>query len=242
MEETPRYIYGINPVRSALKAGHIKALLLSRRFLKDPMVQQAQALSIPVRFVEEAELNRLSEGGVHQGMIAEVLPYHSYRLDELLANVHSAYPLLLILDGIEDPQNLGAILRTADAFGVDGLILKSRGEVQMNATVAKVSTGAIDYVKVAVVPNLSQALEKLKEAGYWIVASDGSAQQSYTEVDYRSPIGLIIGSEGFGISSLLVKRSDFVVKIPMFGHVNSLNASVATAVLVSQIVSSRGKK
>jgi 23S rRNA (guanosine2251-2'-O)-methyltransferase len=137
--------------------------------------------------------------------------------------------------------NLGAILRSADAFGVDGVVLKSHDEVQLNGTVAKVSTGAIDYVKVAVVSNLSQAMEKLKAQGYWIVSSDGSAQQSYDEVDYACPIGLVVGSEGFGISPLLLKRSDFVVKIPMFGHVNSLNASVATAIFLSEIALKRTK-
>jgi 23S rRNA (guanosine2251-2'-O)-methyltransferase len=137
---------------------------------------------------------------------------------------------------------LGAILRSADAFGADGVVLKSHDGVQLNATVAKVSTGAIDYVKVAVVTNLSQAIETMKEQGYWIVASDGSATQSYSAVDYASPIALIIGSEGFGISPLLLKRSDFIVKIPMFGHVNSLNASVATGILLAEISRSRQSK
>jgi 23S rRNA (guanosine2251-2'-O)-methyltransferase len=145
----------------------------------------------------------------------------------------------LILDGIEDPQNFGAILRSVDAFGVDGVIIKKRNEVPLNATVAKVSTGAINWVKVAMVSNLSQAIQTLKDHGYWIVASDGSGKQDYDTVDYKSPIGLVVGSEGFGIAPLVLKNSDFIVKIPMTGHVNSLNASVASAILISEIVRSR---
>ena len=120
--------------------------------------------------------------------------------------------------------------------------MKKRGEVPLNGTVAKVSTGAINYVKVAVVANLNQAIEKLKQNGYWVVSSDGSATQSYLDVDYNSPIALVVGSEGFGISKLVLKNSDFIVKIPMTGHVNSLNASVASAILISGVVASRSKK
>ena len=144
-----------------------------------------------------------------------------------------------MLDCIADPHNLVAILRTCDALGVDGVIIKKRGEAPLNATVSKVSTGAINWVKVAEVTNLNQAIETLKKKGYWIVASDGEAKMNYDEVDYKSPICLIVGSEGFGISKLVLKNSDFIVKIPMFGHVNSLNASVSAAILASEIVRSR---
>jgi len=150
-------------------------------------------------------------------------------------------PLLVMLDGIEDPVNLGAILRSCDAFGVDGVIIRNTGNVTLNSTVAKVSTGAVAYVPVCGVPNLSQAISELKDSGYWVVSSDGSAKQDYDEVDYRGPIVLVVGSEGFGISRLVLQRSDFIVKIPMVGHVNSLNASVATGVLLSHIHLARSK-
>jgi 23S rRNA (guanosine2251-2'-O)-methyltransferase len=234
-------IFGKNPIRSALGAKHITTLFVSRRLLDDPLVNLAKSEQVEIKPVDERELDRLSDSGVHQGFAAKVKPYGTFSLDELIRQAKKPYPLLLLLDGIEDPHNLGAILRSADAFGADGIILKSHDEVQLNGTVAKVSTGAIDYVKVAVVSNLSQALEKLKAQGYWIVASDGAAQQAYNQVDYRCPIGLIVGSEGFGISPLLLKRSDFVVKIPMFGSVNSLNASVATAVFLAQIALQRSE-
>ena len=180
----------------------------------------------------------------HQGFLVLSEAIRSYSLEEVLQSIPSEkkYPLIVILDGIEDPHNLGAIIRTCDAFSVDGIIMKKRGEVPLNGTVAKVSTGAINYVKVAVVANLNQAIEKLKQNGYWVVSSDGSATQSYLDVDYNSPIALVVGSEGFGISKLVLKNSDFIVKIPMTGHVNSLNASVASAILISGVVASRSKK
>lgn len=234
-------IYGRNPVRSALGAGHVKTLYVAQHLSHDPMLDLAKRSSVIVRVVDERQLDQLSEHGVHQGFAALVSSYSSWTLETVLAQAKKPYPLILVLDGIEDPHNLGAILRSADAFGVDGVILKSHDGVLLNPTVAKVSTGAIDYVKVAVVTNLSQAIETMKEQGYWVVASDGSATQSYSQIDYASPIALIIGSEGFGISPLLLKRSDFVVKIPMFGHVNSLNASVATGILLSEIARSRQK-
>jgi len=242
MNENGMIIYGKNPVRSAIGAGHVKVLYVSKHLQDDPIVILAKRTSVIVREVDEHQLDQLSERGVHQGFAALVSSYTSFSLEDILVQAKKPYPLILVLDGIEDPHNLGAILRSADAFGADGVILKSHDGVQLNGTVAKVSTGAIDYVKVAVVTNLSQAIETMKQHGYWIVASDGSAIQSYTAVDYASPIGLIIGSEGFGISPLLLKRSDFVVKIPMFGHVNSLNASVATGILLSEICRSRQLK
>ena len=130
-------------------------------------------------------------------------------------------------------------MRTCDAFGVDGVIIKKRGQVPLNATVAKVSTGAIDHVKVHEASNLSNVLSKLKDEGFWIVSSDGSAQMEYHQIDAQRPLALILGSEGEGVSELLLKRSDYIVKIPMFGHVNSLNVSVAAGILIASIIAKR---
>ena len=161
-------------------------------------------------------------------------------MEEIIASSKSStYPLLLMLDGIEDPHNIGAILRSADAFGVDGIIIKNRNEAPLNATVAKVSTGAISYVKVATVTNLTKAILKLQENGFWVVSADGSGKSNIDEIDYKCPICLVVGSEGFGISRLVLSKSDFVAKIDMVGHVNSLNASVATGILLSHIFYSR---
>lgn len=233
-------ITGRNAIREALRAGNVKSLSVLSRLDKDPVVKEARGLNVPVKLVDDNELTRMAKNSSHQGFVAISKDLETVTLDELIQSAkNTTYPLLLMLDGIEDPQNLGAIIRTADALGVDGVIIKKRGEAPLNATVSKVSTGAVNWVKVASVVNLTQAINALKEKGYWIVASDGEAKQDYDEVDYKSPICLIIGSEGFGISKLVLKNSDFVVKIPMCGHVNSLNASVSTAILAAEIQRSR---
>lgn len=233
-------IYGKNAVREAVASGYATGLKVVKRFEQDMIVQQAKAKKIPVELVEEPELTRIAKNPSHQGFLAICKGWKNYTIEELIeSSKRSAYPLLLILDGIEDPHNLGAILRSCDAFGIDGIIMKKRNEVPLNSTVAKVSTGAICYEKVASVPNLSQAIRKLKDNGFWVVTSDGSGTTNYDEIDYKCPIALVVGSEGFGVSRLIVRDSDFVAKIPMVGHVNSLNASVATAVFLAQISSSR---
>lgn len=231
-------IYGKNAVREAVASGRALKLRVVAKQGKDPIVALARKSSIPVEFASIDELTRMTRNPSHQGFAAICPDFETVDFEEFL-HLSKKEPLLLMLDGIEDPHNLGAIIRSADAFGVDGIIMKDRGNAPLNATVAKISTGAINYVKAALVNNLSVALKKLQENGYWAVASDGEAQQSYAAVDYHSPIVLLVGSEGFGLSRLLLERSDFIVKIPMVGHVNSLNASVATGILLSQIALSR---
>jgi 23S rRNA (guanosine2251-2'-O)-methyltransferase len=240
MKPQVSYSYGRNAIRASLECGRVSKLFVAPHLMADPLVAEARSKKVEVAIVNDAELTRLSGSSHHQGFVALCEESTLSSLEEIIASAKGkSYPLILILDGIEDPQNLGAILRSADAFGVDGIIMKSHGQVQLNGTVAKVSTGAINYVKVAVVANLSQSIEVLKKAGYWIVASDGSAQQAYDQIDYRSPIALVVGSEGFGIAPLVLKHSDFVVKVPMVGHVNSLNASVAAGIFLAYIQHSR---
>jgi 23S rRNA (guanosine2251-2'-O)-methyltransferase len=233
-------IYGRNAVRASLESGGVKTLYAASRFNGDPLVALARAKNADVRFLDNEGLTRMARNPSHQGFVAITEDYRTFTLEEIVsAAKQKPYPLVALLDGIEDPHNLGAILRSADAFGIDGLVMKKVNEVPLNGTVAKVSTGAINYVKVAVVSNLSQAIQTLKDAGYWIVATDGEAKTTYDQVDYKCPIAVIIGSEGKGISQLLLKNSDFLVKIPMCGHVNSLNASVAAAILFAEISRSR---
>lgn len=240
MNSPVSYIYGRNAIRASLECGRVSKLFVAPHLMSDPLVAEARSKKVEVAIIGDNELTRLSGSSHHQGFVAQCEENTLSSLEEIIAGAKGKpYPLILILDGIEDPQNLGAILRSADAFGVDGVIMKSHGQVQLNGTVAKVSTGAINYVKVAVVANLSQSIETLKKAGYWIVASDGSAQQAYDEIDYRSPIALVVGSEGFGIAPLVLKHSDFIVKVPMVGHVNSLNASVAAGIFLAYIQHSR---
>lgn len=233
-------IYGRNAVREAIKAKRITDLHIDRKAEKDEVTLMAKRDNVPVRIDEEANLTRMAKNPSHQGFVAICQDIKPVSLDFLIREAkQSTYPLLVMLDGIEDPHNLGAILRSVDGLGAQGVIIKSRGEAPLNSTVAKISTGAICWVNVAVVTNLNQAIAKLKENGYWIVSSDGSAKLDYDQVDYKCPICLIVGSEGFGISRLVLSNSDFVVKIPMDGHVNSLNASASAAILMAMVQSKR---
>lgn len=233
-------VFGKNAVKAAIESRQAKVVYVPSRHSQGDLVALAKARSIPVKIVRNDELDRIASTPNHQGYVASIDNIPLYSVNELIQDCKGKqYPTILLLDGIEDPQNFGAILRSADAFGVDGVIVKKHGEVPLNGTVAKVSTGAVHYVKVAAVPNLSQAILKLQENGFWIVSSADQGASSYLDVDYRCPIGLVVGNEGKGISRLVLEHSDFVVKIPMHGHVNCLNASVATGVLLANIVSSR---
>lgn len=234
------YIYGKNAVKNAIINNSAKQVYLLSSFKDQGIIELIKEKGLKAKRLENSEFARLVRGGVHQGIAAQIEDYKYLTLDQLLNSVKDKeYPTIAILDGLEDPHNFGAIIRSVDALGIDGIIISSRRQVPVNATVSKVSTGAIEYVKVAMVSNLNQAVEQMKKAGYWIVATDGSAKLDYREIDYKMKTGLIIGSEGFGISQLLLKNSDFVVKIPLVGHVNSLNASVAAALCFQAVYNSK---
>lgn len=229
-------IYGKNAIANALEAHRVEKLFISARLKEDQFTKKLSLNKVNVLYVSDDRLSSLAKVNNHQGFVAYVKDYETVSLSDLLSKAKGQKePLILMLDGIEDPHNLGAIIRSADAFGVTGIIMKSHGEVPLNGTVAKVSTGAINFVDVAIVNNLSNAIKTLQDNGFWVVSSDGEAKTNYDEIDYKCPICVVIGSEGFGISRLVVKNSDFVVKIPMYGHVNSLNASVATSIFLSMI-------
>lgn len=232
------YIFGKNTLANALKNNQsIKIVYMSPTFQDDRVTKLLKEKNIPYEIRQNNALSSLvGKDKNHQGIVAEVEEYHYLTLEEMINNLkNKENPLLVMLDGLEDPHNLGAILRSIDALGGDGVIIGANRQVRLNSTVAKVSTGAIEYVPCAMVTNLNQAVQKLKDAGYWIVCSDGEAKLDYRQVDYNMKTCLIVGSEGFGVSKLLLKNSDFVVKIPMVGNVNSLNASVACALFLSQI-------
>ncbi|MDR0934694.1 MAG: 23S rRNA (guanosine(2251)-2'-O)-methyltransferase RlmB [Erysipelotrichaceae bacterium] len=228
-------IYGRNTVRDSLVSSKVKSIYISASFSDKKLLAIAEKEGVKIQVVSNQKLDSLINAN-HQGIVAEIERFEYFSIDDIIREARKkTRPVILLLDGINDPGNFGAILRSADAFGVSGIIIKKHGQVMLNATVAKTSTGAINHVKVAMTANLSQAMERLKEEGFWIVSTDGEAKTNYQDLKYDFPVGLIIGSEGEGISPLLIKRSDFVVKIPMFGHVNSLNASVAAGILLSYI-------
>ncbi|MCR5079539.1 MAG: 23S rRNA (guanosine(2251)-2'-O)-methyltransferase RlmB [Bacilli bacterium] len=236
-------VFGKNTVRESVRSGEAVELFVSSKYQNDAIVKEAQTAGIEVNLVSWNELDALSKSTSHQGYVAICHEVKEYTLAEVIEQCkQKENPLILMLDGIEDPHNVGAILRSVDAFGVDAVILKNRGEAKVNSTVAKVSTGAIHYVRICTVANLTNAIQTLKKNGFWVVSSDGSGKTEYDEVDYSGPMVIVVGSEGFGISNLVLKNSDFIVKIPMVGHVNSLNASVATGILLAGVTLLRKKK
>ena len=230
------YVYGRLPSLNCLSTSKVKSVYIQNNFSDEKILSAISKKGISPKRVDLDTLNKMSGNGNHQGIIVEVFPHEYSSVEEILKSANGKkQPLILILDEIEDPQNFGAILRSADAFSVDGVIIKSKNQVPLNWTVAKVSTGAIEYVKVAQVSNLSNVIRTLKDHGFWIYAADGLGNDSYEKVDYSGAVALVVGSEGRGISQLVLKNSDFIIKIPMTGHVNSLNVSVSTGILLSRI-------
>ena len=235
-----QYVYGKNVVSSMLKdKREILTLFLLEGRKDSETVNLAKAQNIKIRYVSKAELDRLVKGN-HQGYIAEVKEYPTYSIQEIVDAIpEGKQPLIVALDSLQDPHNLGAILRTISCVGGDGVIIEKNRSVSLNGTVAKVSVGAIETVKVAQVTNLAQTLRKLKEMGFWIIGTDVSQAQDYRRVRYDMPVVLVIGSEGSGMRRLIADTCDFKVKLPMEGDIGSLNASVACGILLYQIYSQR---
>ena len=228
-------IYGKNPVIEAIRAKKALRVFLVSNFSDQKILNLIKENHLNVSYINPNEMDKMCDG-VHQGVAAELKPYQTVSLEEIILKAKKKdKKIIVMLDGIEDPHNLGAILRSADVFEASGIILPKHNSVSLNATVAKTSAGAINYVPVAVVNNLNQAISKLKEEGYWVVATDGSAEISYSSIKYDFPVVVVIGSEGKGVSPLVLKNSDYIVKIPQFGHVNSLNASVAAGILLAEV-------
>jgi len=235
-------IYGINPVIEALRARRVTALRVAAR--ADDRVKQIERLAgeqgVPVRRVGADELERAAggPGHRHQGVIAEVGDSASCRVEDLIVGAAGA-PLIVVLDGIEDPHNVGAILRTVDAAGGDGIVRQSRHAAPLGGATAKASAGAVAHVKVADVVNIARSLEVLKEAGVWTVGLAGDAAKRYDEIDYKLPTAVVVGGEGTGLRRLVRDRCDWLVSIPMRGHVQSLNVSVATGIVLFEAVRQR---
>ncbi len=227
------YAYGKNVVLQMIKNQKpIEKILLTSKVLDSELKQLFTKQNITYQIVERRELDQLTNNQVHQGIVALIEEYRLYQLSDIMSKDNQS--LLVMLDGLNDPHNLGAILRTCDATKVDGVIIGKHRSVSLNATVAKVSTGAIDTVKVAEVTNLVKTIEELKKAGYWIVGCDMEGQSFY-QPKFDTPICLVIGSEGFGLSRLVKEHCDYFISIPMLGQITSLNASVACALVLYQV-------
>ena len=235
MAEKELIIYGRNPVKEALRTNRVKSIFLMDGFSFKDILDLINEKHVQVTYLSNKEMSKLCDG-VHQGVAAKVKNYEYYSLESLIfAANKQEHPVIVILDGINDPHNLGAIMRSCDVFNASGIIISKHHQVSLNATVAKTSVGAINYVPVALVNNLNQAIAKLKEEGFWIVSTDGSANTNYQDLKYDFKVALIIGSEGEGVSKLILNNSDYVVKIPEHGHIHSLNASVAAGILLAKI-------
>jgi 23S rRNA (guanosine2251-2'-O)-methyltransferase len=237
-------IFGINTVMEALKGrGHgfeWVGVAKERHDIRlQRLIQECRQNSIPVRFLPRVELDRLASSGSHQGVVAVTSSKHYADLDDVVAAKRGTYSLVVVLDGIEDPHNLGAILRTADACGADGVLIPERRAAGITGTVAKVSAGASEHLPVAKVTNIARTLEDLKAKGLWIVGLDERGQQSYEEIDYKMDCAVVLGAEGKGLHDLVSKKCDFLVSIPMLGKVPSLNVSVAAGVMLYEIVRQR---
>ena len=233
-------IYGINPVLEAIKAGRAKEILVAQRAddRLQRLLEEAGRHSVRVRYVTRDELDHASKRGAHQGVVAEVERRTEATLEDL-ASADKGAPLIVVLDEVEDPQNVGAILRTVDACGGSGVVRQTRRAASLEGAAAKASAGAVNHVPVADVVNIARALDELKKAGVWTVGLDAKAKMAYYEWDLTLPTALVVGAEGHGLRRLVKERCDQVVGIPMLGHVGSLNVSVATAVVLYEAIRQR---
>lgn len=237
-QEPGNVIVGRNPVTEALKSGReIDKLVVSAT--EGSMIKilaQAKEKGIPVMKVEKAALDRLAQGQAHQGVAAYISPYAYSELDDIfaLAEERGEDPFILILDNLEDPHNLGAIMRSAECAGAHGIIIPKRRACGLTEVVAKASAGAIEYMPCVKVTNIAQTIEELQERGIWVAACDMGGQ-NYYEADLGGKLAVVIGSEGFGISKLVKDKCDFVVSMPMVGRITSLNASNAAAVILYEV-------
>jgi len=233
-------IYGINPVLEALRAGRVTSLRLSDR--GDGRLREILLLAsrggVAVRRVDPARLDREVRGGVHQGAVADVRALQAYSVVDLVHGAAGA-PLIVVLDNLEDPHNVGAILRTADAAGADGVVRQTRRAARLEGAAAKASAGAIAYMKIAEVVNIARAIEELKALGVWSVGLAGDGPQRYDEVDLTVATALVLGAERTGLRRLVRERCDRLASIPMLGHVESLNVSVAAGIALFEAVRQR---
>jgi len=241
------FIYGINAVTESLKArGRSFAwvgVAKERHDLRlQRVVDECRRQGVAVRFVSRPELDRMAGNNAHQGVVAVTSAKQYNDLDDVVAAKRGQFSLVVVLDGVEDPHNLGAILRTADAAGADGVVIPERRAAGVTPTVTKASAGASEHLPIAKVTNIGRTLEELKSKNLWIVGLDERAPQNYDSLDYKMDCAIVLGAEGKGVHELVRKKCDFLISIPMLGKVPSLNVSVAAGVMLYEIVRQRREK
>lgn len=237
-------LYGIHAVEEALLArsrslDHLEVGKERHDQRLQSVIDLARKEGVSLRFVPREQLDRLARTKSHQGVVAVVAGKRYSELDDILANKKGQHSFLVALDGVEDPHNLGALIRTADGAGADGIVIPERRAAAVNATVAKASAGASEHVNIARVVNLARTLEEIKERNLWIVGLDERGDRSYDQVDYRMDCAIVLGAEGHGLHDLVRKKCDYLVSIPMAGRVPSLNVSVAGAVVMYEVARQR---
>ena len=232
-------IYGVNPVLEALRGGRVTALTVSgrRQGRLDELLRLAERGRVEVRRAERDELNRLASGGAHQGVVATIRPPEPRAVRDLVED--GAPALIVVLDGIEDPHNLGAIARTAEAAGASGLVAPTRRAAPLTAAAVKASAGALAHLPVAPVVNVARALAELRSAGVWTVGLDAKAPRTIYEIDLRAPVALVVGGEGRGLRRLVREGCDWLAALPLAGRLDSLNASVAAGIALFEAVRQR---
>ncbi len=241
-----RIIEGKNPVTEALKNDvQIDRILISKEAQEgsfSKILTMAKENNVLVKYVDKAALNKISENGRHQGVIAEAMEYQYKEIDDIFINAQAKgeKPFVIILDEITDVHNLGAIIRTSECLGAHGVIIPNRRAAGVNGIVAKTSAGAVEYIPVVRVTNITQTLGILKEKGLWIYGADMDGEKYIYEERFDVPVGLVIGSEGAGIGRLIKENCDTIVKIPMKGKINSLNASCAASIIIYEVIKQRG--
>src|SRR5437899_7267116 len=241
------YIYGINSVTEALKARgrafEWVGMAKERHDLRlQRLIEDCRKVGIPVRFLQRTELDRMAGSASHQGVVAVTSAKQYNDLEDVIAAKRGKYSLIVVLDGVEDPHNLGAILRTADAAGANGIVIPERRAAAVTGTVTKASAGASEHLPIAKVTNIARSLEELKSKNLWIVGLDERAPQNYDSLDYKMDCAIVLGAEGKGVHELVRKKCDFLISIPMLGKVSSLNVSVAAGVMLYEIVRQRREK
>lgn len=234
-------IYGVNPVREALKRGHVSRVMVLHGAAGgrlQTVLDEARREGVRVETVERPALDRAARGGVHQGVVAVIDAPRSWSVEDLVDRAEGP-PLIVVLDGIEDPQNLGAILRVADAAGATGVVRQTRHAAPLGGATAKASAGAVSHVRIADVVNIARAIDDLKEAGVWTVGLASDAPTRYDAIDWRQPSAVVLGAEGPGLRRLVRERCDLIASIPMRGHVESLNVATAAAVVLFEAIRQR---
>ncbi len=231
-------VYGRNVAKEILEKNEkVEKIYLQTNFEDKKINSLIEKTKCEKIYCQKSQMDKLADGN-HQGIILVIKDFIYCNLEDITKKEDA---FVVILDHIEDPHNLGAIIRTCEASGVDGIILPKNRSVSVNATVMKTSAGALDYVNIVNVSNLKHTIEQLKKQGFWIVGTDIKNSVDYRKIDYTGKIALVIGSEGFGMSRIIRESCDFIAQIPMYGKINSLNASVASGIMIYEIIRSRGK-